>query len=67
MNCTVTGCDDRSWGGRTLCRTHIEVDTQEKLKMLSEGKITREEILKDLVPVPTPEEISQAMVDGAPV
>ncbi len=67
MECVIQGCDDLQWGGRTLCRAHIEADTQEKLKLLTEGKITREEIFKDLVPVPTLEEISQAIVDGAPV
>ena len=67
MECTVKGCTKLQWGGRPLCRAHIEIDTQKKIKLLSEGKITKEEILKDLVPVPTLEEISQAMVDGASV
>ena len=67
MECVIRGCKELRWGGRTLCRVHIEADTQEKLALLAGGKITREEILKDLVPVPTLEEISQAMVDGAPV
>jgi hypothetical protein len=67
MECVIQGCKELRWGGRTLCRVHIEADTQGKLGLLASGKITREEILKDLVPVPAPEEISQAMVDGAPV
>lgn len=67
MACVIQGCDELRWGGRNLCRAHIETDTQGKLGLLASGKITREEILKDLVPVPTPEEISQVMVDGAPV
>lgn len=68
MNCIVKGCDDPQWGGRPLCRVHIEADTQGKLSLLASGKITREEVLKDLVPVPAPEEISQPRVDdGAQV
>lgn len=61
MKCTH--CDQAQWGGRSLCRTHIEIDTQEKLKLLANGKITKEEISRDLVPVPAPEEISQAIID----
>lgn len=64
MECVIQGCGELRWGGRALCRVHIEADTQGKLGLLASGKITREEILKDLVPVPTLEEISQAMVDG---
>jgi hypothetical protein len=67
MECVIQGCSELRWGGRTLCRAHIEADTQGKIGLLASGKITREEILKDLVPVPAPEEISQAMVDGASV
>lgn len=68
MNCVIQGCTESRWGGRTLCRTHIESDTQGKLSLLASGKLTREEILKDLVPVPAPEEISQLRVDdGAQV
>jgi len=67
MNCIVHGCDESRWGGRPLCRAHIEADTQNKLDLLTHGKITKEEILKDLVPVPAPEEISQPMTDGAQV
>lgn len=63
-NCSVQGCYKNIWSGRTLCREHIEIDTQTKITLLNEGKITKEEILTDLVSVPTLEEISQAILNG---
>lgn len=28
MECVIKGCGELRWGGRTLCRVHIEADTQ---------------------------------------
>jgi len=63
MNCE--DCLNSPWGGRHKCRAHIEDDTRETLGLLRAGKITKGEILTKLVPIPSLEEISQAIVNGS--
>lgn len=52
MDCSVNGCKYPPFGGRNICIKHIRIDTDMKIKLLAEGKITKEEIMKDSTPRP---------------
>jgi hypothetical protein len=52
MDCIVKGCKYPPFGGRDICMIHQRIDTDVKIKLLAEGKITKEEIMKDATPGP---------------
>lgn len=52
MDCSVKGCKYPPFGGRAICMIHQRIDTDVKIKLLAEGKITKEEIMKDAMPGP---------------
>jgi hypothetical protein len=52
MECTSKGCKYPPFGGRDICMKHQRIDTDLKIKLLAEGKITKEEIMKDATPGP---------------
>ena len=51
MNCSIKNCKQIAFT-RNMCRDHLTEDTYNKIKLLNEGKITVEDIKKDLVPMP---------------
>jgi hypothetical protein len=52
MECTAKGCKYPPFGGGDICMIHKRIDMDIKIKLLAEGKITKEEITRGGTPRP---------------
>ena len=52
MECTAKGCKYPPFAGGDICMIHKRIDMDMKIKLLAEGKITKEEITRGGTPRP---------------